>query len=104
MSGPAEIIADEVSIPLDELADAAGGSSIADQDRPPAIVGRDLLRSTGNVLSGLLTPLADYARDAGSAIRKGSLDDTGEFARRAALGSWHLGNGPRRCPGVRSSR
>ena len=30
-------------------------------------------RSVGNVLSGLFAPLVKYARDAGSAARKGSL-------------------------------
>ena len=81
-----EIIADDVSIPIGVLADAAEqplGSNI--EERPPQIVERELLRSVGNILSGLFAPLVDFARDTGSAARKGSLRGTEDFAERTTL-------------------
>ncbi len=83
-SDATEIIADDVSIPIGELAEAAEQPLAANpEDRPPKIVERELLRSVGNILSGLFTPLVDYARDAGSAARKGSLGGIEIFTKRA---------------------
>ena len=79
----ANIIADDVSIPLNELADAAGENLSTNQDEPPLIVKRELLRSIGNVLSGLFAPLVDYVRDQGCAIRRGILAGTENFANQA---------------------
>ena len=81
-----DIIADDVSEPLNDLADAAGQPLAANpEDRQPAVVDRELLRSVGNVLSGLFAPLVAYARDAGSASRTGSLDGIKEFSKQATL-------------------
>ena len=84
-----ELIAEDVAIPIIELADAAEPPLTADpEDRPPLVVQRELLRSVGNVLSGLFGPLVDYARDLRVAARKGTITgtekDIEEFSKRAA--------------------
>ncbi|MCP5366140.1 MAG: hypothetical protein H6907_08665 [Hyphomicrobiales bacterium] len=64
-----EIIDADVADPLDELADLAEGEG----DAAAPAVRRELLRSLGNVLAGLLGSFVDFARDAGTAVRKGVL-------------------------------
>ncbi len=84
--GAREIIAEDVSEPLSALADMAREPLVADPDHPvPPVAERDLLRSVGNVLSGLMAPLVDYIRDAGKAGRKGSLSGVEDFAKKATL-------------------
>lgn len=79
-----EIIAEDVADPTNQIADAAVQPPSANSDdRPPPIVGCEFLRSTGNILSGLFALLVDYARDAGSAGRKGSLGGIEAFTKLA---------------------
>ncbi len=74
LSDAPDIIVEDVAIAAAELADAVEQPLAADpNDRPSQMLRRELLRSESNVLSGLLAPLLDYARDAGSASRKGTL-------------------------------
>jgi|TARA_B100000315_G_scaffold130527_1_gene120151 hypothetical protein len=79
-----ELFADDLSDAIGELAVAAEQPLTADpEDRPPQIVERELLRSVGNILSGLLAPLVDFARDAGPAARRGALGGIEDFTRKA---------------------
>lgn len=81
-----ELIDDDIAIPINELADAAVEPLAANpEDRPRPLVERELLRSVGNVLSGMFAPLVDYASDAGSAVREGSLDGIQDFSKQATL-------------------
>ena len=93
-----EIFADDVSIPIGEFADAAEHPLAANpEDRPPLIVQRELLRSVGNIMSGLFAPLVAYAGDAGSAARKGLLegiaDGTMGFSKMATKAALALAFG-----------
>jgi len=78
-----EIVAGDVSLPLVET--VRGPLVTAPEDRLPQIVERELLRSVGNVPSVLFTPLVNYARDAGAAVREGSLDGIKDFTKKATL-------------------
>lgn len=85
-----DIIGDDVAEAAIELAEAATRPLAANpEDRPPRIVERELLRSTGNILSGMFDPLVKYARDMGSGGRKGSIKGfekgTEAFVKRATL-------------------
>lgn len=77
-----ELISDDVTEPLIDLAEASLPSLAADPAvRPPQPVQRELLRSMGNVLSGLLSPFVEYAREAGGKARKASLDGVEEGSK-----------------------
>ena len=79
-----ELIADDVVEAAKDLADAAEPPLIANSiDRPPTVVQTELLRSVGNILSGILTPLVTFARDIGSGARKGMVSGSEEFAKMA---------------------
>ncbi|NKB60193.1 MAG: hypothetical protein GKS00_28135 [Alphaproteobacteria bacterium] len=70
-----ELIGDDVTEPLNDLADAAMPPLAADPaDRPPPAVQREFLRSLGNVLSGLYTPFVDLAHEARGEARAGMLE------------------------------
>ena len=80
----AEQIDEDVIEAVQELAETAAPPPLTavPQDRPPTMVQTELLRSVGNILSGLFTPLVSYARDAASSARDGSLDGTKELAKK----------------------
>ncbi|MBT5812221.1 MAG: hypothetical protein HOI19_17745 [Rhodospirillaceae bacterium] len=81
-----DLIADDVVAPLNGLADMAERPLAANpEDRPPRIVERELLRSVGNVLSGILGPLLELARDSGGKAREGMLGGVKHFANLATL-------------------
>ena len=82
----AELIGEDVSEPLIALAEIARPPLAADpEDRPTAIVQSELLHSVGNVLSGALGWLVDYARQAGTAARNGNLDGIKEVSKQATI-------------------
>jgi len=82
MPNAPELISDDIAIFINSLADVAERPVVANpEDGPPKIVERELLRSVGNVLSGMLSPFLDYARDAKSAVRKGNLSGVEEFTK-----------------------
>jgi hypothetical protein len=77
-----ELISDDIAVPINSLADVAERPVSANpEDRPSQIVERELLRSLGNVLSGILSPFLNYARDAKSAARKENLRGVEEFKK-----------------------
>ena len=81
LNGP-KLISDDIAISINCLADVAERPVAANlEDRPPKIVERELLRSVGNVLSGMRSPFLDYARDAKSAAKKGNLSGVEEFTK-----------------------
>lgn len=76
-----EIVAEDVAEPLVALAELARPPLAAEpEDRPTPTVKRELLRSEGNILSGLLGSLMDYARDTGTEARKKSIEGSGRVA------------------------
>ncbi|MDC0986347.1 hypothetical protein OAS67_03570 [Alphaproteobacteria bacterium] len=57
MPNAPELISDGIAIPINSLADVAERPVAANpEERLPKIVERELLRSVGNVLSGMLSP------------------------------------------------
>lgn len=81
-----DIIDEDVADPLNALADAGElPLDPASSDQPPLMVKRELLRSIGNVLSGLFAPLLEFARDAGKGLLKGSVDGFEDYGKRITL-------------------
>lgn len=55
-------------------------------DKSPSVLAwRELARSLVQILSVLLAPLIDYARDAGSALKRGSIIGLQDFAKRVTF-------------------
>ena len=75
-----EIIGEDVAEAATSLAADANPD-----DQPPQAVKSELLRSVGNVLSGMFEPLVAFARDAKFEARRGSLDGIKEFSKKATL-------------------
>ncbi|MDA1326769.1 MAG: hypothetical protein O3C34_18755 [Proteobacteria bacterium] len=79
-----ELIDVDVVEAAKDLADAAERPLNVDpEDRTSTIVQTGLLRSVDNILSGLMTPLVAFARDMGIGARKGAVDGSEEFTKKA---------------------
>ncbi len=78
-----ELIAEDVSEPINALADAVAADRTLVANTEDGLA-QELLRSEGNVLSGLLGPVLAYYRDVKSAAREGSIEGVKEGSRDVA--------------------